>query len=61
MEILGGASPRVFPFADKQQIGSLMRAGFSLPVIDSGIIRTSYQTMFNVMGDIRGMGEQKLL
>jgi NADH dehydrogenase [ubiquinone] 1 alpha subcomplex assembly factor 5 len=62
IDVLGGASPRVFPFADKQQIGALMqRAGFSLPVIDSEIIRTSYQTMFNLMSDIRGMGEQNCL
>ncbi len=62
IDVMGGASPRVFPFADKQQMGALMqRAGFALPVIDSEIIRTSYQTMFNLMGDLRGMGEQNCL
>ena len=32
----GGASPRVIPFADVRDVGSLMqRAGFTLPVIDA--------------------------
>lgn len=62
MEISGGASPRIAPFADKQQIGALLqRAGFALPVVDSEIIRVSYQTMFNLMADLRGMGESNTL
>lgn len=62
IETMGGASPRIYPFADKQQMGNLMqRAGFALPVIDSEIIRISYQTMFNLMGDLRGMGENNAL
>lgn len=58
LEISAGASPRVAPFADTQSMGALLqRAGFSLPVVDSEIVRVSYQTMFNLMADLRGMGE----
>ena len=35
-EVLGGAAPRVAPFADVRALGSLMqRAGFALPVVDA--------------------------
>ena len=62
IDMYGGASPRIYPFADKQQMGALMqRAGFALPVIDSEIIPVSYQTMFNLIADLRGMGESNAL
>jgi len=62
MQMSGGASPRVAPFADTPSMGDLLqRAGFALPVVDSEIIRVSYQTMFNLMGDLRGMGESNCL
>jgi NADH dehydrogenase [ubiquinone] 1 alpha subcomplex assembly factor 5 len=58
MTTKGGASPRVFPFADKQQLGALLqRAGFALPVIDSEIITVTYENIFKLMHDLRGMGE----
>lgn len=58
LHVSGGASPRVFPFADKQQMGSLLqRAQFSLPVVDSDILRVSYRNLFHLMDDLRGMGE----
>lgn len=54
----GGASPRVAPFADKQQMGGLLqRAGFNLPVVDSDIVRVSYRDIFHLMSDLKGMGE----
>jgi SAM-dependent methyltransferase len=57
-----GASPRVFPFVDTPSMGDLLqRAGFALPVVDSEIIRVSYQTMFNLIADLRGMGESNAL
>ncbi len=57
-----GASPRVAPFADTREMGALLqRAGFALPVVDSEIIRVSYLTMFNLMADLRGMGEANVL
>ncbi len=58
----GGASPRVFPFADKQQAGALLqRAGFALPVIDSEIVTVSYENIFKLMHDLRGMGESNII
>lgn len=62
MMVLGGASPRVFPFTDTQQMAGLMqRAGFSLPVIDSEILTVSYRDMFHLIEDIRGMGASNSL
>ncbi len=62
MEVTGGASPRIYPFADKQQMAGLMqRAGFSLPVVDSEILTISYRDIFHVMSDIRGMGDSNSL
>ncbi len=62
LEVRGGASPRVFPFADKQQMGALLqRAGFSLPVVDSDVIRVTYRDLFHLMGDLRGMGESNII
>jgi len=53
-----GLSPRIFPFADKPQMGSLLqRAGFSLPVVDSEIVTVTYENAFKLMRDIRLMGE----
>lgn len=58
----GGASPRVFPFADSQQIAGLMqRAGYSLPVVDSDVMEVLYRDLFHVMDDVRGMGEANSL
>lgn len=54
----GGVSPHISPFADKQQMGGLLqRAGFALPVVDSDIITVSYENIFKLMADLRGMGE----
>ncbi len=56
-EICGGASPRVYPFADVRAAGSLLqRAGFALPVVDSETITIRYTDMFALMRDLRGMG-----
>jgi hypothetical protein len=44
-EIEGGLSPRVAPFADLRDIGSLLqRAGFALPVTDLDRITVRYDT-----------------
>lgn len=62
LEVRGGASPRVFPFADKQQMGALLqRAGFSLPVVDSDVVRVTYRDLFHLMEDLRGMGESNII
>jgi SAM-dependent methyltransferase len=58
MSVRNGASPRVAPFADKQQMGSLMqRGGFALPVVDSEIVTVTYENPFRLMRDLRFMGE----
>ena len=58
-EVLGGASPRVSPFADIQDSGTLLqRAGFALPVVDTDLLTVSYQSPLQLMTDLRGMGEQ---
>ncbi len=58
LELSGGMSPRVAPFADKPQMGGLLqRAGFALPVVDSEIVTVTYDTIFNLMNDLRKMGE----
>src|SRR5690606_40887108 len=42
-EVEGGLSPRVLPFADIRELGSLMqRAGFALPVVDSDRVTVRY-------------------
>lgn len=62
MDLKGGMSPRVFPFADKQELGALLqRAGFALPVVDSEIITVTYDNMFKLLADIRGMGESNII
>lgn len=62
MAVSGGMSPRISPFADKQQMGGLMqRAGFALPVIDSDIITVTYSDFYKLLHDIRGMGESNVI
>jgi hypothetical protein len=57
VEMTGGASPRVIPFADVRDIGSLMqRAGFTLPVIDAENYTVRYDSLFPLMQDLRAMG-----
>ncbi|MGF9694655.1 methyltransferase domain-containing protein [Rhizobium sp. 0TCS1.26] len=56
-DISGGASPRVIPFADVRDIGALLqRAGFALPVIDAESYTVRYDTLFDLMRDLRAMG-----
>ncbi|MGY6708200.1 MAG: methyltransferase domain-containing protein [Rhizobiaceae bacterium] len=53
----GGASPRVLPFADVRDAGALLqRAGFALPVADIDEVTVRYDTMFDLMLDLRAMG-----
>ena len=55
--ISGGASPRVYPFADVRDMGGLLqRAGFALPVADSEQVIVRYADLFALMADLRAMG-----
>ncbi len=57
VQVTGGASPRVSPFADLRDMGGLMqRAGFALPVVDSDVITVDYSHPLKLMQDLRGMG-----
>jgi NADH dehydrogenase [ubiquinone] 1 alpha subcomplex assembly factor 5 len=55
---IGGASPRVSPFADLRDAGGLLqRAGFALPVVDGDMLTVEYTDILKLMRDLRGMGE----
>ncbi|MFO1152507.1 MAG: methyltransferase domain-containing protein [Rhodospirillales bacterium] len=54
----GGLSPRVAPFAEVRDAGSLLqRAGFALPVVDTETVTVSYGEPLRLLRDLRGMGE----
>lgn len=56
-ELLGGASPRVIPFADVRDVGGLLqRAGFALPVVDADSYTVRYDSLFSLIRDLRAMG-----
>jgi len=62
VEVEGGASPRVAPFTDVRDLGSLLqRAGFALPVTDSEIVRVGYASPLDVMREIKAMGASNML
>lgn len=57
VELKGGLSPRVIPFMDVRDLGGLLqRAGLALPVTDSDRVVVRYQSMFNLMRDLRAFG-----
>jgi SAM-dependent methyltransferase len=61
-ELEGGVSPRVAPFADLRDVGSLLqRAGFALPVTDVERIVVRYDSALALMVDLRGMGATNIL
>lgn len=61
-EITGGAGPRVAPFADLQDIASLLqRAGFALPAADRDVVIVSYAEPMRLLVDLRSMGETAAL
>ncbi|RIB18144.1 hypothetical protein C2G38_1371073 [Gigaspora rosea] len=53
-----GVSPRVSPMIDIRDVGSLLsRSGFALTTIDVDDIIVNYPTMFELMIDLKAMGE----
>jgi SAM-dependent methyltransferase len=61
-ECEGGVSPRVAPFADLRDVGSLLqRAGFALPVIDVDSLVVRYDNAFALMADLRLMGATNVM
>ncbi len=62
IELTGGASPRVAPFSDLRDLGSLLqRAGLALPVTDSEPLAVRYGSMFRLFEDLRAMGATNVL
>jgi SAM-dependent methyltransferase len=58
VEISGGVSPRVSPFLDVRDGGSLLqRAGFAMPVADVDRLVVDYAHPLNLLRDLRAMGE----
>jgi SAM-dependent methyltransferase len=61
-ELEGGVSPRVAPFADLRDVGSLLqRAKFALPVTDVDRVVVRYASAFALMADLRRMGATNVL
>ena len=60
--ISGGVRPRVMPCVDVRDGGRLLQqAGFALPVASMERLTVSYADMFDLMRDLRGMGESNAL
>ncbi|KAG8726576.1 hypothetical protein FRC12_023261 [Ceratobasidium sp. 428] len=54
----GGISPRVSPMTDTRDISNLLgRAGFTLLTVDTDEVRVSYPSIWELMEDLRDMGE----
>ena len=61
-EISGGASPRIAPFADVRDLGTLLqRAGFALPVVDSETLTVTYADPLALMQELKAMGASNML
>jgi SAM-dependent methyltransferase len=62
LDVEGGVSPRVAPFADVRDMGGLLqRAGFALPVADSDTLTVRYDNAFALMADLRAMGATNVM
>ncbi len=62
IEIDGGLSPRISPFADVRDAGALLqRAGFADPVADADSVTVRYEHPLKLLADLRGMGETNVL
>lgn len=62
MQLRGGVSQHISPFADIQDCGGLLqRAGFNLPVVDKERFTLTYRDTFQLMRELRGMGEGNIL
>ncbi len=62
IEIEGGVSPHIAPFADVRELGALLqRAGFALPVVDSERLIVRYDSISALIRDLRHMGATNIL
>lgn len=56
-ETKGGAALRVDPFTDIRNAGALLqRCGFALPVVDNDTVTVRYDTLFDLIADLRRFG-----
>ena len=56
-EISGGAANRVDAFTDIRDAGGLLqRAGFAIPVVDQEAVTVRYDTVFDLISDLRTFG-----
>jgi SAM-dependent methyltransferase len=61
-ELMGGASPRVAPFADVRDLGALLqRVGFAKPVSDVERTIVRYRELGTLFSDLRALGETNVL
>ena len=62
IEIEGGVSPHIAPFADVRELGALLqRAGFALPVVDNERLVVRYDLVSALVRDLRLMGATNVL
>ncbi|XP_046421381.1 arginine-hydroxylase NDUFAF5, mitochondrial [Neodiprion pinetum] len=58
LEREGGISPHISPFTEIRDIGSLLnRAGFTMLTVDTDEIVVGFPTMYELLWDLKGMGE----
>ncbi|KAK7468204.1 hypothetical protein BaRGS_00036565 [Batillaria attramentaria] len=58
LEREGGFAPHISPFTDVRDLGNLLtRAGYTMLTIDIDEVTINYPTMYELMYDLKGMGE----
>ena len=58
LEVEGGFGPHISPFTEMTDIGNIAsRTGFNLITVDYDEIIVNYPSIYELMGDLRGMGE----
>jgi len=58
----GGISPHVSPMTDTRDVSNLMgRAGFTLLTVDVDEVKVTYPSMWELMDDLRDMGESNAI
>ncbi|KAH7343878.1 S-adenosyl-L-methionine-dependent methyltransferase [Rhizoctonia solani] len=58
----GGISPRVSPMTDTRDVSNLLgRAGFTLLTVDTDDVKVSYPSIWELMEDLRDMGESNAI
>jgi len=61
-ELAGAASPHIHPQIDVRAAGDLLtRAGFTLPVVDTGGIDVRFSSLMQLVADLRAIGATNIL